>query len=182
MNEIIDRLKNLIIERAFKKTEIPTILLSSGKMSCFYFNMKKVSYYPLGQVLIGEAVFDKIMKLGLRPAAIGGETMGADPIVFSTSLTSQLKSHPIKAFSIKKEHSTESQIEGNVQKGDQVVILDDVITTGATTINAINVARNHDLIVLAAIVLVDRCEENGKQNIERTGVPTYSLFTIDDFI
>lgn len=73
----MDRLKSLIIERAFKKTETPTIPLSSGKMSCFYFNMKQVTYYPLGQVLIGEAVFNKIMELGLQPTAIGGETMGA---------------------------------------------------------------------------------------------------------
>lgn len=178
-------LKELIVERSFKKTDTPSIPLSSGKMSCFYFNMKKVTYYPAGQLLIGEAVYNKIMELGLNPHAIGGLTMGADPVAVSTSFTSGLKGNPIEAFSIRKEpkeHGMKLQIEGNVQSGDSVIILDDVVTTGASTIKAINIARDHGLNILAAIILVDRCEENGRQKIETTGIPVYSIFTVNDFM
>lgn len=178
-------LKELIIEKSFKKTDTPSIPLSSGKMSCFYFNMKKVTYYPAGVMLIGEAIYNKIMELGLAPVAVGGETMGADPVAVATSFTSQLKGNPIEAFSIRKEpkkHGMKLQLEGSVHDGDPVIILDDVVTTGASTIRAINVAKDHGLNVLAAIVLVDRCEENGMQNIAATGVPAYSIFTVDDFI
>jgi len=178
-------LRELIIERSFKKTDIPTFPLSSGKMSCFYFDMKKVTYFPRGQVLIGAAVYDKIMELGLKPMAIGGETMGADPVAVATSFTSGLRENPIEAFSIRKEpkkHGMKLQIEGNVKEGDAVVILDDVVTTGASTIRAIKIAREHGLNILAAIVLVDRCEENGIQNIAATGVPVYSIFKVTDFV
>jgi orotate phosphoribosyltransferase len=178
-------LKELIIERSFKKTDSPTIPLSSGKMSCFYFNMKKVTYYPAGQVLIGEAVYNKIKEIGMSPSAIGGLTMGADPVAVATSFTSELKKDPIDAFSIRKEpkeHGMKLQIEGNVKEGDSVIIIDDVVTTGASTIKAISIAREHGLNILAAIILVDRCEENGRQNIEATGIPVYSVFTVNDFV
>ncbi len=185
MESTMKILKELIIERSFKKTDTPSILLSSGKMSCFYFNMKKVTYYPAGQVLIGKAVYNKIIELGLSPDAIGGLTMGADPVAISTSFTSALEGNPIEAFSIRKEpkeYGMKLQIEGNVQQGDSVIIIDDVVTTGASTVKAIRIAREHGLNILAAIVLVDRCEENGRQNIEATGIPMYSLFTVSDFM
>lgn len=185
MEYIMKTLKELIIERSFKKTDTPSIPLSSGIMSCFYFNMKKVTYYPAGQVMIGEALYNKIKEIGIHPVAIGGLTMGADPVAIATSFTSELKKDPIEAFSIRKEpkeHGMKLQIEGNVKEGDPVVIIDDVVTTGASTIKAINIAREHGLNVLAAIVLVDRCEENGRQNIEATGIPVYSIFKVTDFI
>lgn len=181
----MNKLKELIRQRSFKKTDTPSIPLSSGKMSCFYFNLKKVSYYPEGLVLIGKAVFDRIQELGLSPKAIGGLTMGADPVAVAVSFTSFLEKKPIEAFSVRKEpkeHGMKLQIEGDVKEGDSVIILDDVVTTGKSTIKAIQVARDHGLNVLCAIVLVDRCEENGKQNIEDTGVNLYSIFTVNDFM
>ncbi len=181
----MNKLMELIRQRSFKKTETPSIPLSSGKMSCFYFNLKKVSYYPEGLVLIGKAVFDRIQELGLSPKATGGLTMGADPVAIAVSFTSFLEKKPIEAFSVRKEpkeHGMKLQIEGDVKEGDSVIILDDVVTTGKSTIKAIRVARDHGLNVLCAIVLVDRCEENGKQNIEATGVKLYSIFTVNDFM
>jgi orotate phosphoribosyltransferase len=180
-----EKLRNLIIERSFRKTDTPSIPLSSGKMSCFYFNMKMVTHYSAGMVMIGEAVYEKIMELGLFPKAVGGLTMGADPVAVSTAYTSFLKGNPIDSFSVRKEpkkHGMKLQVEGNVGPGDAVVILEDVVTTGASTIQAIRVAREHDLNILAAITLVDRCEENGRQNIEDTGVRLHSIFTVHDFM
>lgn len=185
MSGDIKKLKELIKTKAFKQSGTPTFLLVSGKKSCFYFNMKNVTYTPEGQVLIGQTVYDKIRTLSLKPKAIGGLTMGADPIAIATSYTSFFKDHPIDAFSVRKEpkqHGMRLQIEGNIKPGDQVIILDDVITTGKSTIQAIDIAREHGLDILCAIVLVDRCEENGRQNIEAKGVKVYPIFTVNDFI
>jgi len=180
----MNKLKNLIKTRCFKQTDTPSFSLVSGKKSCFYFNMKKVTYFPEGEFLTGQAVYDKIQELGLKPKAIGGLTMGADPIAVAVSFTSFLKDNPIEAFSIRKEpkaHGLGLQIEGNIKSGDPVIIIDDVVTTGKSTIQAINIARKHGLNVLCAMILVDRCEENGRQNIKAQGIEVYSIFTIHDF-
>lgn len=181
----MDKLKRLIKNRAFKQSDVPTFRLSSGEKSCFYFNMKKVTYYPEGEVLIGEVIYNKIKEFNLQPKAVGGLTMGADPVAVSTAFTSFLKQNPIEAFSVRKEpkeHGMRLQIEGNVIDGDPVVILDDVVTTGKSTIQAIKIAREHGLDILCAIVIVDRCEENGRRNIENEGVALHSIFTVHDFI
>ena len=175
----------IIKEKSFKESDVPSFPLSSGKKSKYYFNMKPVTMDSRGAFLIGTVVFDKICELGLQPKAIGGLTMGADPVSIATAYTSFLKKKPIQSFSIRKEpkkHGLGLQIEGNVRPGDKVVIVDDVVTTGKSTINAIDIAREHDLGILAALVLVDRCEENGRENIEALSVPVYSIFTIRDFL
>ena len=180
----MNKSKKLIKTRSFKKTATPSFQLTSGKKSCFYFNMKKVTYFPEGEVLIGQVVYDKIQELNLKPRAIGGLTMGADPIALATSFTSFLRDNPVEAFSIRKEpkaHGMRLQIEGNIESGDSVIIVDDVVTTGKSTMQAIDIARKHGLNILCAIILVDRCEENGRQNVESKGIKVYSIFTIHDF-
>jgi len=179
-----EELISMIKEKSFKKTDAPSFSLSSGRKSKYYFNMKPVTMDSKGSFLVGTVIFEKVHELGLQPRAIGGPTMGADPVAIATALTSFLKEDPIESFVIRKErkeHGLKLQIEGNVEAGDSVVIVDDVVTTGASTINAIEIAREHQLNILAAIVLVDRCEENGRQNIEAQGVPMYSVLTIEDF-
>ncbi len=169
-----ERLKHLIKTRSFKMSDTPSIRLSSGKMSHFYFNLKKVTYYPEGQVLIGDVIYNKIQDLQFKPKGIGGLTMGADPIAISVAFSSYLKQNPIEAFSIRKEpkgYGMGLQLEGNVEKGDDVIIIDDVVTTGNSTIKAIRIAREQGLNILCAIVLVDRCEENGRQHIEAENIP-----------
>ncbi|MCK5509125.1 MAG: orotate phosphoribosyltransferase, partial [Desulfobacterales bacterium] len=92
--------------------------------------------------------------------------------------------NPIEAFSIRKEpkaHGMRLQIEGNIESGDSVIIVDDVVTTGKSTMQAIDIARKHGINILCAIILVDRCEENGRQNIESKGIKVYSIFTVHDF-
>lgn len=153
-------------------------------MSNFYFNLKKTTYSPTGQYLIGNLMFDKIRELGLRPKAIGGLTMGADPIATATAYTSYLRDEPIEAMVIRKEpkgHGTMSQIEGNVKAGDEVIIIDDVVTTGGSTIKAITVAQAAELKVIAVIILLDRGEFEGRQNIGKLGYPVHSILTITDF-
>jgi orotate phosphoribosyltransferase len=182
-----DILKEMIRVRSFQQKEEPHFVLSSGNKSRFYFNLKKVSTTPEGMYHIGHVVLHKIKELGLRPKAIGGLTMGADPIAMSTAMTSYLSdaSNAMQCFMIRKEakgHGLGLQIEGDVKAHDDVIIVDDVVTTGASTIKAIDVARDYGLHIMAVIVLVDRCEENGSENIEARGVEVHSIYTIHDFI
>lgn len=180
-----ERLIEIIKERSFQYNKKPIYPLSSGAMSNFYFNMKNTVSSGEAIYLIGKLVFEKIIGIKLRIDAIGGLTMGADPIAYAVARYSYDVKHPIEAFVIRKEpkeHGLQLQIEGNVKTGDHVVIVEDVVTTGNSTIKAINIARRHGLIIEAAIVLVDRNEQHGRQNIEKLGIPVYDIFTIHDFI
>ncbi len=182
-----DILKDMIRVRSFELKEKPHFLLSSGNKSRFYFNLKKVTTTSEGMYHVGHVVLEKIKELGLKPKAIGGLTMGADPIAVSTALTSYLvdKSNQIDAFMVRKEpkeHGLGLQVEGDVTAHSDVIIVDDVITTGASTIKAIDAARKHNLHVMAVIALVDRCEEHGRERIEEKGVKVHAIFTVHDFM
>lgn len=184
MVDIRERLREFIKERSFLRSEKPVFRLSSGEMSNFYFDLRRTTLSAEGQYLIGNILLQKMEELGLYPKAAGGLTMGADPIATATAFASWLKEKPVEAFVIRKEpkaYGTMQQVEGSVGEGDEVIILDDVLTTGKSTIKAIEAARAAGLKVLCAIVLLDRKEHNGKANVEAAGVPLYSIFTKEDF-
>ncbi len=179
-----EKLRQFIKEKCFLKSEKPIFRLTSGQMSDFYFDLRRATLSPEGQYLIGNIIFDKIMELGLSPSAAGGLTMGADPISTAIAYSSFLKGKPIEAFVIRKEpkaYGTMKQVEGNVGDGDEVIILDDVLTTGKSTIKAIEIARSSGLKTIAAIVLLDRAEHEGRKNVEALGLPLYSIFRKEDF-
>jgi orotate phosphoribosyltransferase len=183
--DIRSRLIDIVRERSFQYSEEPTFRLTSGAVSNFYFNMKKTTQSPDGMYLIARLVFEKVKELGVRPKALGGLTMGADPIAYAVAFYSYTVEEPMRAFAIRKEpkgHGLKLPIEGDVEPGDHVVIIDDVVTTGGSTIKAITVAKEFGLIIDAVIVLLDRCEQNGRQNIEALGYPVHSLLTVNDFI
>ncbi len=160
-----DRLIRLIYDRAFKYSEEPVFKLVSGRMSNYYFNCKTVTLNPEGMYLVGNIIFDMIKDLNVK--GIGGLTLGADPIADAVAYTSYLKEKPIEAFVVRKSaksHGTMQWIEGDVKAGDNVVIVDDVITTGKSTIEAITRAREAGLEIVKVIALVDR-QEGGYENI-----------------
>lgn len=135
--------------------------------------------------MVGNLVYNKIRELKLKPDAIGGLTLGADPIAVATAFTSYQKKDPMEAFVIRKEpkqHGMKLQIEGNVKAGDKVIIVDDVVTTGQSTIKAIKIAEKAKLKIIAVIILLDRCEQGGRENIEKCGYPVYPILTIKDFV
>ncbi|MFO8047605.1 MAG: orotate phosphoribosyltransferase [Desulfosudaceae bacterium] len=180
-----EQLIKLIRERSFQQTATPEFTLSSGKKSRFYFNLKQVTCYSAGQYLVGRLIYDTIQQLGIAPDGIGGLTLGADPISFAAAHTFHLKNQSIEAFVIRKEpkaHGTASQIEGHVRPGYTVFITEDVVTTGGSTIKAIEAARDYGLSIIGVIALLDRCEENGRENIEALGVPFHPLLTVNDFL
>lgn len=161
-----ERLKQLVLELAFQYSETPSFKLVHGGMSQYYFNCKRVTLDPEGQVLIGRLVFRALRDLQVD--AIGGLTLGADPIANAVAYTSWLEHQPIQSFVVRKkakDHGTASLIEGKVKPGDRVVVVDDVITTGGSTLQAIAACRDAGLEVVKVVVLIDRQEMQGRENI-----------------
>ncbi|MEW6214091.1 MAG: orotate phosphoribosyltransferase [Nitrospirota bacterium] len=174
------RLIELILEKAFKYSEEPIFKLVSGRMSNYYFNCKAVAFHPEGMYLIGNIIFDLIKDLGVK--GIGGLTLGADPIAYAVAYTSHLKGRPVEAFVVRKtpkSHGTMQWIEGNVKRGDRVVIVDDVITTGKSTIEAINRAKEAGLEIVKVIALIDR-QEGGREAVEASGYKLDSIITREE--
>jgi orotate phosphoribosyltransferase len=160
-----ERLIEIILERSFKYSDNPPFTLVSGLKSNYYFNCKPTTLDPEGMNLIGSLVFDMLAGAGVTAA--GGLTLGADPIANALAIISFQRGRPIKSFIVRKDvkdHGTKSAVEGNVQPGEKVAIIDDVITTGGSTITAIQRAREAGLVVERVIVLIDR-QEGGKENI-----------------
>ncbi|MCX7988642.1 MAG: orotate phosphoribosyltransferase [Thermodesulfovibrio sp.] len=160
-----ERLIRLIYEKAFKYSEEPIFRLTSGGMSKYYFNCKAVTLSPEGMYLIGNIIYEMISNINVK--GIGGLTLGADPIAYAVAYTSYLKGNPIEAFVVRKkakEHGTMQWIEGNIKAGENVVVVDDVITTGSSTIQAITKLKEAGIFVKKVVVLVDR-QEGGRQNI-----------------
>jgi orotate phosphoribosyltransferase len=165
MDQKRTRLAEIILEKSFQYREDPPFKLVSGKTSFYYFNCKPTTLNPEGMNLIGEILFEM---LGQSEAtAAGGLTLGADPIANALSVISFQKGRPIRSFIVRKDikdHGTKGVIEGDVKAGEKVVILDDVITTGGSTLTAIERARAAGLVVERVIALIDR-EEGGRENI-----------------
>ncbi|HDH49875.1 MAG TPA: orotate phosphoribosyltransferase [Nitrospirae bacterium] len=174
---------DLVIARSFKFTEKPAFKLASGRKSCFYFNCKPVTLSPQGMFLIGNLLYRLIKKeKSWKVKAVGGLTLGADPVAAAVCYTSHVKKQPLEAFVVRKEpkkHGTMLWVEGHVKKGDRVIIVEDVITTGGSTIKAIKRARLGGLKVAGVVVLIDR-QEGGKEAIEKMKVPVRTLLTKEE--
>lgn len=172
-----ERLGEIILERSFKFSDNPPFTLASGRQSNYYFNCKPTTLDPEGMNLIGEVIFDMIQNANVTAA--GGLTLGADPIANALAVISFQKGKPVKSFIVRKDvknHGTKSAIEGNVAAGERVVIIDDVITTGGSTIIAIEQARLAGLEIDRVITLIDR-EEGGRENILQHVDCVQSVFT-----
>jgi orotate phosphoribosyltransferase len=178
-----ERLLELLRTLSFQEREVT---LSSGKKSNFYIDCKQVSLDAEGQFLIGQLFRVVIEAVAPEARAVGGLTLGADPLATATSVMSFLAGRPLHAFIVRKEpkaHGTQQWIESSarVARGTPVVVVEDVITTGASTIKAIERAREGGLRVLHAVALVDRME-GGKEAIVETGVGVTALFSRKDFL
>lgn len=175
------RLLELLRTRAFAEREV---VLSSGLKSNFYVDCKQVSLHAEGACLIGELFHAAIDEIAPDAVAVGGLTLGADPLATATSLVSFQQGRPRAAFIVRKEpkgHGTGQWIESaGLAAGAKVVILEDVVTTGASTLRAIERARGAGLVVLHALGLVDRLE-GGREAVEAQA-PLSTLFTRRDFL
>lgn len=172
----------IIYRKSFKYSKEPSFKLVSGKMSRFYVNCKPTTLSPRGMFLVGHLLFDAIKDLA--PDGIGGLTFGADPMAVATAFVSELKGKPINAFSIRKtqkDHGIIKWVEGDMTPGQRVVIIDDVATTGGSTIKAIVRAGSEGLDVVKAVILVDR-QEGGLENIRQHIHDVTAIITRDELI
>jgi orotate phosphoribosyltransferase len=178
-----NRLKELILQFSYQKREVR---LASGRMSDFYFDGKQTTLHPEGATLVGEAMMDLIQANFPEARAVGGPTLGADPIATAVSLISFRRGFGIPAFIVRKEpkgHGTMNWIEGasHLKAGMRVVLVEDVITTGGSILKACQALRDAGLVPLGVVVVVDR-EEGGKEALEGAGLKVLSLFKKSELV
>jgi len=176
--ELID----ILCRNSFKYSKEPRFKLVSGRLSRFYVNCKPTTLSARGMVLVGHLIFDEIK--GNNVSGVGGLTFGADPLAIATAFASEINAEPINAFSIRKtrkDHGIIQWVEGDIQPGQRVVIIDDVATTGGSTIKAIERARSEGLEVVKSVILVDR-QEGGLDNIGQYVDDINSIITRDELM
>jgi orotate phosphoribosyltransferase len=176
---------------AAKSVKRGSFTLASGAQSDLYVDARLTTLDPRCALLIGRIGWGLIQEAAarrnLRIDAVGGLTMGADPIALSIGIAAQLETpgQAPRIFNVRKEpkkHGLGRHIEGNFAAGDGVVVIDDVITTGGSTLQAIDKIEAAEGKVVLALVLVDRQEQNGRGNIEARGCPVVSIFTREDVL
>lgn len=177
----VEALKRLLIERSVKKG---SFILASGKESNVYVDARLTTMSPEGMVTIGPLALARIEAEKWNPDSVGGLTMGADPVAFSISHTSALLGKPVRAFSVRKEaktHGTGNRIEGSFKAGDSVVIVEDVITTGKSALQAIEAVEAAGGRVSGVLAIVDR-QDGGREAISAKGYQVIALTTIQELI
>src|SRR5690242_14562972 len=173
--------QKLLSTLAHKSFRLGEFKLSSGGTSDYYIDCRTTTLDAKGSRLTGEVFLEEIRQRGWRPQAIGGLTMGADPIVVAVAVVSgELNGFLVRKA--EKQHGTGQRIEGFRTKGASVVIVDDVCTTGASTIQAIEAAREFGFEIVGVMCLVEREEAGGRANVETAAAPApfVALFTAND--
>ena len=177
-----EQLLNLLATNSFRLGEFT---LSSGARSDYYIDCRTTTLHARGAELTGRVFLDLFTQQGWQPQAMGGLTMGADPIVVATSLISAQAGAPIHGFLVRKSekaHGMGRRVEGFQEKGARVVIVDDVCTTGSSTIQAIEAAREFSFDIVGVACLVERLEAGGRPAVEKAAAPAkfISVFTSND--
>jgi orotate phosphoribosyltransferase len=171
------RLLELIHQLALKRGHF---ILASGKESTFYLDGRMVTLSAEGAALVGRLMFAKLAGRGVQ--AVGGLTMGADPIATAVSLTSYLEGAPIPAFIVRKEakgHGTGKQVEGPLPEGARVAIVEDTVTTGGSPLKAAEAVEALGCTVVTILALIDR-QDGAREKIEAAGYTYEPLFTLAD--
>jgi orotate phosphoribosyltransferase len=176
-----EKLANLLRTKSLVRGEFT---LSSGKKSNYYMDCKLTTLDPEGALLTGYCILEMLDELGVKPDAIGGLSMGADPLVTAAGVVSAIEKRPLPGFLVRKkakEHGRQKQLEGMENpRGKKVVIVDEVCTTGGSTAEAIEAAEREGCEVVAVISLVDR-EEGGSEML-RAKYKYRSIFTARELL
>lgn len=177
----IHDLKQLLIDRSVRRGDF---ILASGKSSSFYVDARMTTMSPEGLALIGPLSLGLMKKKGWKPDSVGGLTLGADPVAFSISRASVDSLPLVRAFTVRKQaktHGTGNLIEGPFRSDDKVVIVEDVVTTGKSALQAIDAVAQAGATVLGVLAVVDR-NEGGVEAIRDRGVETIALVAIDELL
>lgn len=178
MNQLKEQLRALLLRDALKKGNF---VLSSGKTSAYYLDGRIITLTPEGAYLAASIILEMIKHKGI--VAIGGPTLGADPIVGAVAALSHINKIPLKTFIVRKAvkaHGMQRQIEGpELKKGERAVIVDDVATTGKALLEAKEALDKIGVEIVKAIVIVDRCE-GAAENLAQAGISLEPIFKIKD--
>ena len=177
MNELKVRLAKLLMEKSYIEGDFT---LTSGQKSDYYFDCKHTALHPEGSWLIGKFFLDMIRAKG-NVQGVGGMTLGADPLVSSVTVVSHIEGYPLPGFIIRKQpkgHGTNQYLEGlkNFASGQNVCLLEDVITTGGTLLKAVDRVREQGLNIVAVLGVLDR-EQGGRDNLAKAGFELETIFT-----
>lgn len=172
--EQTSRLISLLVERSVKRGDF---VLASGRRSSYYIDARRTTMSGEGQLLIGQLGLAALDAQGWAPHAVGGLTLGADPVAYAIAHAARRAGRAIDAFTVRKEakgHGMGRRIEGCLAAGDPVVVVEDVITTGHSALEAVAQVRSAGGQVLGVLAVVDR-EEGGREAIAAGGVPVTAL-------
>lgn len=175
----LERLRDLLLARSVTRGDFT---LSSGRKSTFYIDARRTTMSGAGLALIGSLGLERLAARGWAPRAVGGLTLGADPVAYAIAVAARMKTPPappLDAFTIRKQaktHGTGRRIEGCFEAGQSVVVVEDVITTGGSAQEAIAALSAEGARILGVFAVVDR-GEGGRDVLERAGHPVEALLT-----
>ena len=176
-----DQLKHLLLERSVR---FGNFTLSSGGSSTYYIDARRTTMSAEGQVLVGRVGYEIVSQSGLEPTHLGGLTMGADPISYAIAHRSHLEGHPLDGFSVRKEakhHGTGNRVEGGLDPSSRCLVIEDTLTTGKSTLSAVEALREHGVTVVGVLALVDR-SDNAEELFREIGLPLLSFFPVKELL
>ena len=176
-----DQLKHLLLDRSMR---FGNFTLSSGGSSTYYIDARRTTMSAEGQVLIGRVGYEIVSQSGLEPTHLGGLTMGADPISYAIAHRSHLEGHPLDGFSVRKEakhHGTGNRVEGGLDPSSRCLVIEDTLTTGKSTLSAVEALREHGVTVVGVLTLVDR-SDNAEELFREIGLPLLSFFPVKELL
>ena len=176
-----DQLKRLLLERSVR---FGNFTLSSGSSSTYYIDARRTTMSAEGQVLVGRVGYEIVSQSGLEPTHLGGLTMGADPISYAIAHRSHLEGHPLDGFSVRKEakhHGTGNRVEGGLDPSSRCLVIEDTLTTGKSTLSAVEALREHGVTVVGVLALVDR-SDNAEELFREIGLPLLSFFPVKELL
>ena len=176
-----DRLLSILAERSARRGQFT---LASGRQSTLYIDARLTTMSPEGLALIGPLALAALRDVDWRVQAVGGLTLGADPISYAIAYASAETASPLRAFTVRKEvkaHGTGRLIEGPFRTGDRVAVIEDVITTGGSALRAVEAVRAAGGTVAGVLALVDR-EEGGRDALVGAGLPVVALARASDIV
>jgi orotate phosphoribosyltransferase len=176
-----DRLRDLLRARSLRRGDF---VLASGARSSYYIDARTTTMAGEGQLLIGRLGLDTFDAVAWHPSAVGGLTLGADPVSYAIAHAAARQGRELDAFTVRKDaksHGTGRRVEGGFRADTDIVVIEDVVTTGDSAMRAIQVVEESGSRVLGVFAVVDR-EAGGRERLERAGYPLVSLFTTTELL
>ncbi|HJU76164.1 MAG TPA: orotate phosphoribosyltransferase [Gemmatimonadaceae bacterium] len=179
--DLTERLLHLLAKHSLRRGEF---VLASGVKSNYYIDARLTTMRPEGLTTIARLALTRMGEVGWRPDAVGGLTLGADPIAYAIAFESMVSGRPVRAFTVRKEaksHGTQQLIEGPLAHSDHVVVVEDVLTTGGSALRAVDAVRSFGATVLGVLAVVDR-EQGGVENLTSAGLPSACLVRVSQVL